>query len=187
MKRSRTEEEEKRSEDTAVPEASEDSPVVMVNQKKRKVMVQCAPLGFYQETVIASTKTIAKLSQREKVSHSSVEVLVCVCRVLNLVDAEQSVSRKLTELLEDAGIARNVLIGSNFVALSNKTRVMQQFANYILQNDPSFRKTLGVCARARNLPGSLVVTNDALSRFFAKFPQVARALIANVQSRCVPS
>ena len=104
-----------------------------------------------------------------------------------MVDAEQSVSRALTELLEDAGFARTVLIGSNSIALSNKARVMQQFANYLIQKDPSFRKTLGFCARSRSLPGSLMVTNDALSRFFAKCPQVARALIANSQTHCVPA
>jgi len=114
-------------------------------------------------------------------------VLICVCRILNLVDAEQPVSVTLTELLEEAGIARKVMTALGSIALSNKARVMQQFANYILQKDTMFRKTLGVCAKSRSLSGSLFATRTALSRFLAKSPQDARALIANAQASCVPA
>ena len=189
MKRSREVAEEKWGEEYSPATATkEDSPAAPVTQKKRKVVLQNSFMETYYKKSAVSANIVAEISKREKVPPSSVEVLVCTCRILNLVDAKQVVSRTLTKILADDGISSTILKSSpNSIALSNKARIMERIANHILRHDSSFRKGLGLCAKTQSLSPALVSTNEAVSRFFANSPQVARALLASAQASSLPA
>jgi hypothetical protein len=88
----------------------------------------------------------------------------------------------------DAGVSRSILKPSASVALSRKAKIMERLATHLLQRDPAFRAGLGRSSvQSRSLSLALDGTNEAVSRFFAESPQIARALIANAQATSLPA
>lgn len=174
---------------TAAATTAEESPLAaQVKQKKRKVMLHYSPKAPFLKTTRVAASTTADIARRENAPASSVEALVCACRILNRVDATQTVSRALTGLLVDAGGSRSILKPSASVALSRKAKIMERLATHLLQRDPAFRAGLGRSSvQSRSLSLALDGTNEAVSRFFAESPQIARALIANAQATSLPA
>lgn len=195
MKRTRCgeQEEEKRGDLEATPDSppaaiAADGSFMDVMQKKRKVMLHYSPKAAFLKTTRVAASTIADIARRENAPVSSVEVLVCTCRLLNRLDATQAVSRTLTGLLEEAGVSYSILKPSASVALSSKAKTMERLANHLLQSDRSFRAVLGRSSvQSRSLSLALNGTSAAVSRFFAESPEIARALIANARATSLPA